>query len=88
MVVVTKSRRPLWLPVSRETYLCAPMLDMRQAIAAIGMPHFGPRTDLRARLGRLEAELVALSPAARASRPWLLGSGSGGGAGARARPTF
>lgn len=76
VVVVTKSHRPFWLPVSRETYLRAAMRDMRKAIAGIAMPGSDLDRGLRSRLGFLQAELDALSPAQRASQAWLLGSGA------------
>ena len=72
LVVVTRSPRPLFLPVSRDSFLRAALRDARRQLTETGMPDSDLARGLRDRLRRVQAELDALTPAARASQAWFL----------------
>jgi hypothetical protein len=72
LVVVTRSPRPLFLPVSRDSFLRASLRDARTQLTETGMPDSDLARGLRDRLRRVQAELDALTPTARASQAWFL----------------
>ena len=72
LVVVTRNPRPLFLPVSRDSFLRAALRDGRKQLAEIGMPDSDLARAFRDRLQRVQAELETLTPTARVSQAWFL----------------